>query len=108
MIIRKRDDNDHVCQKRYILSMWRQYVQREVNFIKCVEKVISKSLWNFGLKKIRQFSRNENKENIMSTKLNRFRQKFWKRTCGNAFSIWRSGQFAMATSTMEEIENSTN
>ena len=37
--------------------------------------------------------------------MNRFRAKFWKRTCGNAFSTWRSGAFKMA---VEEIQGTTD
>eukprot|EP00347_Sterkiella_histriomuscorum_P005910 403354803 len=108
MIVNRVDKNDFMCQKRYILTQWRQYVKREVNFINCVEKVMTKSLWNSALMKIRQFSREADNHNNMSEKLNRFRMKFWKRTCGNAFSVWRSGQFKMITSTLEEVESETN
>jgi len=40
--------------------------------------------------------------------LNRFRIKFWKRTCGNAFSNWRAGTFKTVFSTIEETINETN
>ena len=40
--------------------------------------------------------------------LQRFRQKFWKSTCGNAFSQWRSGIFAATVMEIEELTNETN
>lgn len=44
----------------------------------------------------------------MSSVLNKFRLKFWKRTCGNAFSTWRSGGFKVVTITTEEVVQETN
>ena len=38
----------------------------------------------------------------MSTVMDRFRMKFWKRTCGNAFSTWRAGLFKTMVMTIEE------
>jgi hypothetical protein len=43
----------------------------------------------------------------METVLNKFRLKFWKRTCGNAFSVWRSGAFALVSETVEEVQKET-
>lgn len=40
MIIRKVDSNDFMSQKRYILTQWRDYVKREVNFIDSIKNVI--------------------------------------------------------------------
>lgn len=44
----------------------------------------------------------------MEKTLEKFRMKFWKRTCGNAFSVWRSGGFATVSSTIVEVTEETN
>jgi len=40
LIINKVENNNYMLQKRYILTQWRDYVKREVNFIKCIQNVI--------------------------------------------------------------------
>jgi hypothetical protein len=44
----------------------------------------------------------------MKTTLERFRMKFWKRTCGNAISVWRSGAYTSLNQIVEEVESETN
>lgn len=107
MIIRKVDSNDFMSQKRYILTQWRDYIRREVNFINSIKNVIQKSLWTKGFTSIRHFSRDVRDDRNKEDVLNRFRLKFYKRTCGNAFSIWRSGAFSMVSTTIEEVDSQT-
>ena len=46
-------------------------------------------------------------ERVKECVLNMFRLKFWKRTCGNAFSVWRSGAFSTVTQVIEEVDSET-
>jgi hypothetical protein len=70
--------------------------------------VIQKSLWNSGFNSIKDFSRADSKQENLSNVLNRFRIKFYKRVCGNAFSVWRSGAFKAVFETIEETLEETN
>ena len=72
-------------------------MKREVGFIKCIQNVIQKSLWNKAFVEIRNFSREERAQGKKESVLERFRMKFWKRTCGNAFSVWKSGAYSMVS-----------
>ena len=107
LIINKVENNNYMLQKRYILTQWRDYVKREVNFIKCIQNVIQKSLWSKAFTEIRQFSRRIRADTTKEDVLNRFRLKFWKRTCGNAFSVWRSGAFSLVSQVIEEVDSET-
>lgn len=40
MIVSKVNSNHYTSQRRYIFMQWRQYVKREVNFIKCIQNVM--------------------------------------------------------------------
>ena len=44
----------------------------------------------------------------MSNVLERFRMKFWKRTCGNAFSVWRSGIYNVMNGMINELDAQRN
>ena len=103
----KAGKNNYTLRKRYILTQWRDYVKREVAFITCIQTVIQKSLWSKGFSEIRHFSRQVREDRTKSDVLNKFRLKFWKRTCGNAVSVWRSGAFAMVSQVTEEVESET-
>ena len=63
---------------------------------------MTKSLWNLGFQEIKNFAREQNAGHLKETVLERFRLKFWKRTCGSAFSQWRSGGFALTVTEFEE------
>lgn len=86
---------------------WRQYVKREVNFIKCIQNVMQKSLWNKAFMEIRNFSREGRAQDHQQTVLERFRMKFWKRTCGNAFSNWKAGAFSIITGNIQDVDSDT-
>lgn len=108
MIVNNVDTKDYMSKKRYILQNWRDYVKREKNFILSVQNVIQKSLWTKGFTEIKQHCRADEKSNRVASVLEKFRMKFWKRTCGNAFSKWRSGLYMVMTEMIEDLSNETN
>ena len=73
MIVRKVQDNNYMDGKRYILTIWRDYVKREVKLIRCIEKVCVKSLWAYGLAKIRDEAKDRIRQDTIESVLERFR-----------------------------------
>jgi hypothetical protein len=108
MIVKKVDQNHYMSRKRYIWTHWRQYVKKEKRFIEQIKSVIQKSLWKNGFQSIKDHSREELKKSMQAAVLNKFRVKFWKRTCMNAFSTWRSGVFKTVFEEVEATVQETN
>jgi DNA polymerase III alpha subunit (gram-positive type) len=108
MIVKKVDSSHYMSRKRFIWTHWKQYVKREKLFIEQIKNVIQKSLWKDGFQSIKDHSREELKKSIQSQVLNKFRVKFWKRNCMNAFSTWRSGVFKTVFQEIEVTVQATN
>lgn len=67
-----------------------------------INNIVQKSLWKEGFCAIKEAARDDTRKELVDTVMNRFRLKFWKRTCGNAFSNWRGSVFNHVVTTFEE------
>jgi hypothetical protein len=93
MVIGQMDNNHYMSKQKYIFQQWAQFVKRQKFFIQSTINVINKSVWTEGFKAINQHARANTQQEKKEFVLEQFRRKFWKRTCGSAFSRWRENGY---------------
>jgi predicted transcriptional regulator len=90
-IVSRMDAKHYMSKRRYIIQTWREYVRRQKNFCRTIVKAIQTSILNRSMSILKNFSEELKVDDHHDAVLIKFRQLFYKKVLGNAFSNWRGG-----------------
>lgn len=95
MIIRKNDDNYYMSKQRYMFYQWFKFVRRQLSFIRQIDLISRKAMWQQGFTNVRAFAEDKRVTRLQNRAAVGMYRMYQKKHCGRALAKWRQTRYEL-------------